>query len=124
MRAWITNRADIATTPLRKDALDIAEAAYDAIDTEKILRRLITVEGDIVRIDGASYDMRQYDRIKILGFGKASCKAVEALEGILGNRVSGGAATISPTTPIVPAMNEPIAAMPSAGPARPRLAIW
>ncbi|OGG71317.1 hypothetical protein A3F27_00675 [Candidatus Kaiserbacteria bacterium RIFCSPHIGHO2_12_FULL_53_13] len=92
MRAWITNRADIATTPLRKDALDIAEAAYDAIDTEKILRRLITVEGDIVRIDGASYDMRQYDRIKILGFGKASCKAVEALEGILGNRVSGGAA--------------------------------
>src|SRR3989338_6797928 len=92
MSARITNRGDIATSAMRKDALDIAEAAYDAIDTEKILRRLITIEGDTVRIDGESYDMRQYDRIKILGFGKASCKAVEALEGILGNRVSGGAA--------------------------------
>ncbi len=92
MRAWITNKGDIATTPLRKDALDIAEAAYDAIDTEKVLRKLITIEGDMVRIDGESYDMRQYDHIRILGFGKASCKAVEALEGILGKRVSGGAA--------------------------------
>jgi hypothetical protein len=31
---------------------------------------------------------------------------------------------MSSTTPIVPAMNEPIAAMPSAGPALPCSAIW
>ena len=35
-----------------------------------------------------------------------------------------GASSISPTTARVPAMNEPMAAMPSAGPARPWRAIW
>ena len=38
-------------------------------------------------------------------------------------RASGGATSISPSTPTVPAMNEAIAAMPSAGPARPFRAI-
>ncbi len=38
--------------------------------------------------------------------------------------VSGGANSMMPSTLRVPAMNEPIAAMPSAGPARPWRAIW
>ena len=37
---------------------------------------------------------------------------------------SNGDTSMSSTTPIVPAMNEPKAAMPSAGPARPCSAIW
>ncbi|GAA1186601.1 hypothetical protein GCM10009608_22810 [Pseudonocardia alaniniphila] len=36
---------------------------------------------------------------------------------------SGGASSVSPTTARIPPMNEPIAAIPSAGPARPCLAI-
>ena len=39
------------------------------------------------------------------------------------NFASGGAISISTTTPTVPAMNEAIAAMPSAAPARPLRAI-
>ncbi len=37
---------------------------------------------------------------------------------------SGGPSTMSRATPIVPAMKEPMAAMESAGPARPFRAIW
>ena len=37
---------------------------------------------------------------------------------------SGGASSIRPSVPKVPAMNEPMAAMPSATPARPCSAIW
>jgi hypothetical protein len=37
---------------------------------------------------------------------------------------SSGDTSISSTTPMVPAMNEPMAAMPSAAPARPCSAIW
>ena len=40
------------------------------------------------------------------------------------NLAIGGATSISPTTPTVPATNEAIAAMPSAAPARPLRAIW
>ena len=39
------------------------------------------------------------------------------------NEVSGSENSVMPTTPIVPAMKEPIAAMASAAPARPFLAI-
>ncbi len=38
-------------------------------------------------------------------------------------RAGSGAIAISSTTPAVPAANEPSAAIPSAGPARPRSAI-
>jgi hypothetical protein len=38
--------------------------------------------------------------------------------------VSGGASSMMPSTLAVPAMNDPNAAMPSAGPARPCSAIW
>jgi hypothetical protein len=40
------------------------------------------------------------------------------------NFASGGATSMSPITPSVPAMNEAMAAIPSAGPPRPFLAIW
>ncbi len=40
------------------------------------------------------------------------------------NLASGGATSISASTPKVPAMNEAMAAMPSAAPARPLRAIW
>ena len=39
-------------------------------------------------------------------------------------RASAGDTSMSSTTPQVPATNEPIAAMPSAAPARPWSAIW
>src|SRR6185503_18726239 len=39
-------------------------------------------------------------------------------------RASSGDTSMSSTTPMVPAMNEPNAAMPSAGPALPCCAIW
>ena len=39
------------------------------------------------------------------------------------NSATGGATSISRTTPVVPATNEAIAAIPSAGPARPLRAI-
>jgi len=38
--------------------------------------------------------------------------------------VSGGASSMMPRTLSVPAMNDPMAAMPRAGPARPCRAIW
>ena len=40
------------------------------------------------------------------------------------SEASGGASNMSPMMPSVPAMNEPNAAMPSAGPALPCSAIW
>lgn len=91
MRAWIKNKEDLAVSQMRKDALAIVEAAYDAIDTDKALRRKVALEGDLLRIAGAEYDLRKYSRVKVLGFGKASSRAVQTLETLLGKRISEGA---------------------------------
>jgi hypothetical protein len=43
---------------------------------------------------------------------------------MMASSATAGARNVSPIRPTVPAMNEPIAAIPRAGPARPCLAIW
>ena len=42
----ILNKEELATNPLRKDALDILEAGYEAINTEKILRKKLDAHAD------------------------------------------------------------------------------
>ncbi|MBM3272411.1 DUF4147 domain-containing protein [Candidatus Kaiserbacteria bacterium] len=88
----IKNAEQLATTPLRKDALAIAEAAFDAIDTETVIRARLAYSGSTLTIDGTGYDLNAYKRIMVLGFGKASCKAVQTIEGLLRERITKGVA--------------------------------
>ncbi len=88
----IKNFDALATTPLRRDALAIAEAAYAAIDTDAVLRGALALDGDTLVAGGFRYDLAQYDRVRVIGFGKASCKAVQTIESILKERIAGGIA--------------------------------
>jgi glycerate-2-kinase len=85
-----SNFTALATTPLRKDALMIAEAAYDAIDTTSVISNTCKLEGDILHLKGTSYDLRTFEYIYVIGFGKASCTASAALEKVLEGRISSG----------------------------------
>lgn len=88
----IKNADTLATTPLRRDALAIAEAAFEAIDTETVIRARLAYSGSTLTIDGTGYDLNAYKRIMVLGFGKASCKAVQTIEGLLRERITKGVA--------------------------------
>ena len=92
VKKWITNSDALNTSPLRRDALSIAEAAYTAIDTDSIIRSRIILSGSVLTVEGRAYDLSAFSRIKVLGFGKASCKAVQTLETILRERISEGVA--------------------------------
>jgi len=91
MRNWIKNFNDLAITENRKLALEIAESGLDAINTEKVILNSIKLKNDILSILGENFDLSKFKRIKVVGFGKASCDGVLALEKVLGDKIKEGA---------------------------------
>lgn len=93
MSKRISNYDSLATTLLRKDALEIVEAAYDSIDTVEIVRQNCHLDGSVLTIGFQgihSYDLSSYEHVYILGLGKASCLAASTLEAIIHSYVSTG----------------------------------
>ena len=86
----ISNFDSIATNQLRVDALSILEKGSLAIDTNLVVKRAISLENDILFVHGHKYNLKDYERVFVFGFGKASCKAVQEIESILGNKIAGG----------------------------------
>jgi glycerate-2-kinase len=87
---WIKNWDELATSENRKLALEIAEAGFEAINTEKIIDKSIKLENNSLSINGESFDLSKFKRIKVVGFGKASSDAATALSKILGNKIKAG----------------------------------
>lgn len=93
MGRHISNFDALATTLLRKDALTIVEAAYEAIDTVGIIRNSCHLSGSTLTIglDGAnSFDLSSYEHVYIIGLGKAASLAAGTLESIIRAYVSSG----------------------------------
>lgn len=86
----IQNFEQLATTPLRRDALDILEAGYNAIETGRVIREQITLEGDDICIRDRSICLTDYTRIFFVGIGKCAVDAAQAFEELLGDRITDG----------------------------------
>jgi len=91
MKRWIKNFDELATTENRKLVLEIAEAGLSAINTEEVILNSIKLENDILVIKDQSFILSKFKRIKVVGFGKASCEAAQALEKVLGDKINEGA---------------------------------
>lgn len=87
----ILNFEALATTPLRRAALDIAEAGYAAIDTAAIIRKNVSLDGETLRVAGEAIALAGVGRIILVGVGKCARRAALAIEKILGDRIAGGA---------------------------------
>ena len=87
----IQNRAELAKYPSREAALSIIEVGLNAIDTERVINSAITVAGKELRIHDLKFDLERYKRIRVIGFGKASCEAAISLEKVLGPLIESGA---------------------------------
>jgi len=87
----IKNFDDLATNKYRRDALDIVEAAYSAIDTESVIKDKVSLDGEVLKICDESFDLGKYEHIYVLGFGKVACRAASVLESALKGSVKEGA---------------------------------
>ena len=88
----IINADALAAGSARADAISIAEAAYRSIDTDAIIRSRLVQSGSVLTVGGREYDLSKYSRVKVIGFGKVSCKAVQTIENLLKQRISEGVA--------------------------------
>ena len=87
----IKNFDELATTPNRKIALEIMEAGLDAINTERVVLSSVSIVGNILFVRGKPFNLTEYKKIKVVGFGKSSCEAALALEKVLGPKIERGA---------------------------------
>jgi glycerate-2-kinase len=95
--AHVGNRArlvDHGERELRATVLDLAEIALAALSPAAGLRRSVALDGENLTAGGRSYDLSGVDRLVVLGAGKASAEAAQALEQMLGPRLSGGVVVV------------------------------
>jgi len=84
----IKNKTQLNTSPLRRDALKILEAGYDAICIERLIKRRVKCSGGKLSIGhiGKTHkiNLSAYMRVHVIGFGKGSYRAVLGIVDILG----------------------------------------
>ena len=71
-------------------ALRSLECALNAVDSKQLVKSRVSLEDSILRVDGHSFDLRAFKNVYVVGGGKASGSMAEALEKILGKRITAG----------------------------------
>jgi len=71
-------------------ALRSLECALNAVDSKQMVKSKVSLKDSILNVDEHSFDLRAFKNVYIVGGGKASGPMAEALEEILGNRITTG----------------------------------
>jgi hydroxypyruvate reductase len=82
--------ADPATRERRSLVTRVMQSALAAVEPAEAVRRALTRDGDRLSVGGRTYDLTAYDRVVVVGAGKASAPMASAVEEILGDRVAAG----------------------------------
>ncbi len=72
---------------LRRDALRIWQAGVDAVNSERLVRDAIHVEGGALIVGEELLDFNAIGRIAVIGAGKAGAGMAAAVENVLGPRL-------------------------------------
>lgn len=86
----IRGREELEGTPERELALDCVETGIEAADPERAIAEAVSLDGEELRVGGASYDLASYDEIVVLGGGNAGGRMASAIEDVLGDRIDRG----------------------------------
>ena len=74
----------------RKDALAIFQAGVKAVDPAHAIKKHLMLEGNRLTAGETIYDLAAFDRISVIGAGKASAAMARAMEEILDKRLNSG----------------------------------
>ncbi|MBD3307358.1 DUF4147 domain-containing protein [candidate division KSB3 bacterium] len=78
------------TERLRQHAHDIFQAGLQAVDPIDAVKRYVTCDNNILHVEHAQYDLTAYEHVYIIGGGKAGASMAQAMEDILGTRITKG----------------------------------
>ena len=74
----------------RSDIRAIFDAGLTAADPGEAIKRAVRREGEQLEVSDRTYELDAFDRILVVGAGKAAASMAAALEDILGERIAGG----------------------------------
>ena len=75
---------------LRMHARTLYQAGLAAVDPKEAVRTHLKRDGAQLRLEGEVFDLNSFERILVVGAGKASAPMAVALEEILGDRITSG----------------------------------
>ncbi len=81
---------DIAVMEDRQYLFDIYKAALAAVDPCAAVLKAVSVADGQLRAGGACYRLGDFERIVVVGAGKATARMALAIESLLGNKISAG----------------------------------
>ena len=74
----------------RQSIIDIFGAALKTANPYNAVKRTIRIEGDRLFAGEAAYDLRNYEKVIVVGAGKGTAPMAEAVEELLGERIDEG----------------------------------
>jgi glycerate 2-kinase len=85
-----TPEADSSVLAHRQDMVGIFEAALAAVDPYTAVLKAVRIENEQLYIADVNYDLASFERIIVVGAGKATARMALALEILLGNKIAAG----------------------------------
>ncbi len=86
-RERLASAGDIAS---RHVVLDVVEASLQSLDTYPLIRDLLVLDGDLLRIGRCRWNLGGKRRLFVVGAGKAGNAMARAVEQVLGDRITRG----------------------------------
>jgi glycerate 2-kinase len=75
---------------LRQHALAIFRAGLEAADPARAVARHLTLKGDVLSAGGNKFRLSRYERVFVVGAGKAGATMAAAVERLLGRNIAAG----------------------------------
>lgn len=94
------NSDALAETPEHELALDCLRTGISAAHPKSVIEKTVTVDGEMLVINGTEYDIDRYDRVLVLGGGNAAGQAAAALEECLNGRIDNGVIVTDDPAPL------------------------
>jgi glycerate 2-kinase len=88
---WTTSFRD---TPWGERVTRILAAALDAVDPAAAVRRFLHRDGNLLHVGEQVYDLAKYERVFLVGVGKAGTPMARAAAEVLGDRIAGGVVVV------------------------------
>jgi hydroxypyruvate reductase len=109
-------RERLARSPAHETVLSCLEAGIDAALPERAVGRELSLDGDVLAVGGTTYDLAAFDRVLVLGAGKATGRLARALEALLGDRITGGCVVLdAPADPSLDHIETAVGEHPAPG---------
>lgn len=86
----IRDRDTLTSTPARELALDCIEAGIEAADPARVLGERLGRDGSTLRIDDETVDLAGFERVIVVGGGKAGGSMAASLDALLGDVIETG----------------------------------